>query len=55
MHGSDAALNLGASLIACQTLDPRVYVRMSGRVLPAGNARKDLSSGRFVDLDTAAG
>jgi L-asparaginase len=51
---SDAALNLGASLIACQTLPPGVYVCMSGRVLPAGNARKDPSTGRFGHRDAAA-
>lgn len=54
MHGSDAALNLGASLIACQTLTPGVYVCMSGRVLPAGNVRKVPSSGHFVHRDPAA-
>ncbi|SFF13241.1 asparaginase domain-containing protein [Blastococcus tunisiensis] len=48
MAVSDAALNLGAALLASQTLRPGVYVCMSGRAVPAGQVRKDPSTGRFV-------
>ena len=50
MAVSDAALNLGAALMASQTLSPGVYVCMSGRTLPAGQARKDRATGRFVSV-----
>ncbi len=45
---SDAALNIGAALMASQTLPPGVYVCMSGRAVPAGQVRKDPSTGQFV-------
>ena len=45
---SDAALNLGAALMASQALKPGVYVCMSGRAVPAGQVRKDPYTGRFV-------
>ncbi len=48
MAVSDAALNLGAAVLAAQTLKPGVYVCMSGRAVPAGQARKDMNTGRFV-------
>ena len=48
MVASDAALNLGAALMACQALPPGVYVCMSGRAAPAGQVRKDTLTGRFV-------
>ncbi|WP_448616926.1 asparaginase domain-containing protein [Modestobacter sp. URMC 112] len=48
MTVSDAALNLGAALMASQTLAPGVYVCMGGRAFPAGEARKDPHTGRFV-------
>jgi L-asparaginase len=47
---SDAALNLGAALMASQTLPPGVYVCMSGRVLDAGAARKDQVTGQFLSV-----
>jgi L-asparaginase len=50
MTFSDAALNLGAALMASQTLPPGVYVCMSGRVLAAGAARKDQVTGRFLSV-----
>lgn len=49
LRDSDAAFNLGASLIALQTLAPGTYVCMSGRVFPAGRVVKDRTRGRFVD------
>lgn len=48
MAVSDAALNLGAAVMASQTLKPGVYVCMSGRAIPAGVARKDPATGHFV-------
>ncbi|MBW3619582.1 MAG: asparaginase [Actinobacteria bacterium] len=48
MIDSDAALNLGAALMASQTLGAGVYVCMGGRVFPAGAVRKDASTGRFL-------
>jgi len=48
MAVSDAALNLGAAVLASQTLKPGVYVCMSGRAVPAGEARKDPNTGHFV-------
>lgn len=48
MAVSDAALNLGAALISCQVLPPGVYICMGGRAIPAGQARKDASTGRFL-------
>ena len=52
MRGSDASFNLGATLIAVQTLPPGVYVCMNGRVFDAGAVTKDRSTGRFVALGT---
>lgn len=48
MVASDAALNLGAALMASQALQPGVYVCMSGRAVPAGQVRKDPCTGQFV-------
>jgi L-asparaginase len=48
MVGSDAALNLGASLLACQILPAGTYICMSGCVFAAGEVRKDSVTGRFV-------
>lgn len=45
---SDGALNLGAALMAAQTLDQGVYVCMGGRVFAAGQVRKDAVTGQFV-------
>ncbi len=50
MAVSDAALNLGAALVASQTLSPGVYVCMGGRVFPAGAVRKDPATGRFLSI-----
>lgn len=47
MAVSDAALNLGAAVMASQTLAPGVYVCMGGRAFPAGRVRKDPATGRF--------
>lgn len=49
LRESDASFNLGASLIALQTLPPGTYVCMSGRVFQAGSVVKDRARGRFVD------
>lgn len=48
MAVSDAALNLGAALMASQMLEAGVYVCMGGRVFPAGTVRKEASTGRFL-------
>ena len=48
MAVSDAALNLGAAVLASQTLTPGVWVCMGGRAVPAGEARKDPGTGHFV-------
>lgn len=50
MAVSDAALNLGVALMACQALPPGVYVCMGGRAFPAGHVRKDTPTGRFVEV-----
>lgn len=48
MAVSDAAMNLGVALMACQSLPPGVYVCMGGRAFPAGQVRKDSSTGQFL-------
>lgn len=54
MTVSDAALNLGVALMACQVLPPGVYVCMGGRAFPAGHVRKDPSSGQFLSTPPRA-
>ncbi|WP_324275293.1 asparaginase domain-containing protein [Blastococcus brunescens] len=53
MTVSDAALNLGAALMASQTLAPGVYVCMGGRAFSAGQVRKDALTGQFVSTSPA--
>lgn len=48
MSVSDAALNVGAAVMACQLFEPGVYVCMNGRVFRAGTVHKDPATGRFV-------
>ncbi|WP_125569337.1 asparaginase domain-containing protein [Nocardioides baekrokdamisoli] len=48
MKESDAAFNLGAGLMAAQLAPAGVWIAMNGRVLPARDAIKDRSVGRFV-------
>ncbi|MHC5557893.1 asparaginase domain-containing protein [Kocuria sp. U4B] len=49
MRFSDAPFNIGAALVAAQTLPPSVYLCMNGRIFPAGTVTKDRALGRFVD------
>ena len=44
---SDGLFNLGAALIAAQTLPHGVYIVMNGRIFSSNNVWKDTSIGRF--------
>ena len=50
-EGSDGLQNLTESLLAAQLIPPGVYVVMHGSVIPANQARKDATLGRFVRSD----
>ncbi|BBP45946.1 asparaginase [Thiosulfatimonas sediminis] len=45
---SDASFNLGAALIAAQTLPPGVYICMNGNIHHGDKVLKDYQQGRFV-------
>lgn len=47
MTDSDAAFNLGVAVHAVQTLEPGIYVAMSGRVFAAAAVAKDPTTGIF--------
>lgn len=44
---SDATFNVGCAIGAMQTLAPGVYIAMSGRILKAGEAKKNRDKERF--------
>lgn len=44
---TDALFNLGLAIGALNTLQPGVYIAMSGRVFPADGVRKNRVAGRF--------
>jgi L-asparaginase len=48
MRHTDAGFNLGAALMAAQTLPSGIYVAMNGRAFVAGRVVKDRQTGRFV-------
>jgi L-asparaginase len=54
MARTDAGLNLGGALVACQVLPPGIFVCMSGRVFRAGDVRKNVSTGRFESKRSSA-
>jgi L-asparaginase len=47
MRDSDAPFNLGAALLAAQTLPAGVFICMNGQVFRAGTAFKDRAAGQF--------
>ena len=50
--GSGGSLfNLGMATAAVQTLEPGVYIAMSGQVFPAGQVRKNKSLGVFESTE----
>ena len=44
---TDAVFNVGMAVAAVQTLDPGVYIAMSGQVFKAGEVRKNRTENRF--------
>jgi L-asparaginase len=50
---SDALFNLGLATAAVQTLDPGVYIAMSGKIFPADQATKNTSLGLFQSTSAA--
>ena len=47
---TDAEFNLGFAIAAAQTMPAGVYVAMSGRVYPWNDCKKDMTTGRFVEV-----
>ena len=44
---TDAIFNVGMAVAAVQTVDPGVYIAMSGQVFPAGAVRKNRTENKF--------
>jgi L-asparaginase len=44
---TDAVFNVGMAVAAAQTVEPGVYIAMSGQVFPAGAVRKNREENRF--------
>ena len=44
---TDAVFNVGMAVAAVQTVEPGVYLAMSGQVFPAGSVRKNRAENRF--------
>ena len=44
---TDAIFNIGMAVAAVQTVDPGVYIAMSGQVFPAGEVKKNREENRF--------
>ena len=44
---TDAVFNVGMAVAAVQTVEPGVYIAMSGQVFPAGSVRKNRKENRF--------
>lgn len=45
---SDAPLQLGAAITACQLLPSGVYIAMNGIVKPIGDIERDFNTGKFI-------
>ncbi len=48
---TDAMFNVGMAVAAVQTLEPGVYIAMSGQVFEAGAVRKNRAENRFEAMD----
>ena len=48
---SDAVFNVGTAVGAINVLKPGVYVAMSGKIFNADNCKKDLKTGKFVEIE----
>ena len=48
---TDAIFNVGMAVAAVQTVDPGVYIAMSGQVFPAGAVRKNRAENRFESTE----
>ena len=48
---TDAMFNVGMAVAAVQTLEPGVYIAMSGQVFKAGEVRKSRKENRFEPID----
>lgn len=48
---SDAAFNVGCAIGALHSLEPGVYIAMSGRVLHADRVSKNREAGRFEEVN----
>ena len=48
---TDANFNVGMAVAAVQTLEPGVYIAMSGQVFKAGAVRKNRAENRFESID----
>ena len=44
---TDAVFNVGMAVAAVQTVDPGVYLAISGQIFEAGNVRKNREENRF--------
>ena len=44
---TDAIFNVGMAVAAVQSVEPGVYIAMSGQVFPAGSVRKNREENRF--------
>ena len=44
---SDAPINLGAAIAACQTLNKGCYIVMHGMVIPHDKVQRDLQTGKY--------
>lgn len=44
---TDAVFNIGMAVAACQTVEPGVYIAMSGQIFPGNQVRKNRSENRF--------
>jgi L-asparaginase len=47
---SDADFNIGVAIGALNMADAGVYIAMNGRVYPADKVKRDLNTGRFVEI-----
>jgi len=47
---TDAIFNVGAAVVALQSLTEGVYLAMNGRIFEAGTVRKNRDAGRFEKL-----
>ena len=46
-RSTDAVFNIGMAVAAVQTVEPGVYIAMSGQIFRAGEVRKNRSENRF--------